>query len=454
MAPVHSDRDPIVAIATAAGRGAIGIVRVSGRGIEPIARDILGAEAFSRLRPRTALHTPFLDSQGHALDDGILLSFPGPASYTGEDVLEFQGHGGPTVLALVVSRCLEAGRGLGARLALPGEFTRRAFLNDRMDLAQAEAVADLIDAGSAQAARSALRSLQGEFSQACRAIAAEIIELRALVEATLDFPEEEIDFLRAAQARERLEGVRTRLESALHGARQGALLRDGLHVVLVGAPNVGKSSLLNALAREDVALVTEHPGTTRDRIERRIEIDGVGVDLVDTAGLRATRDPVEQLGIERTKDSARRADLVLEVLEDGTRAPALELETGSPRLLVRNKIDVGGSAPGAHDGAIFVSARTGAGLEALRAGILRAAGWEEGSSAETVFLARERHLAALREAGARVEAAIERAGEGAAALDLVAEELRLAAQALGTILAMPAADDLLGEIFGRFCIGK
>jgi tRNA modification GTPase len=457
IAAMHSDLDPIVAISTPPGRGAIGIVRISGSAIGPIAAGLLGDRTAASLAPRTATLARFLGLDGEPIDEGIALLFPGPASYTGETILELHGHGGPTVLRMVLARCLQAGAGLGARIAEPGEFTRRAFLNGRMDLAQAEGVADLIEAGSARAARSAMRSLRGEFSAACGRLAEELTSLRALVEATLDFPEEEIDFLRAADARERLARANAALRDTQDRARRGAVLREGLRVVLVGQPNVGKSSLLNALADEDVALVTEHPGTTRDRIERRIELAGVPLDIVDTAGLRQTEDPVERLGIERTMVAVRDADLILEIVDDAGPLPSPALRAGEgqgERVTVKNKIDLTGSLPGEHDGAIHVSALTGAGLDALRSRLLHIAGWENEAGGEDVFLARERHLHALARAGDHLERATLHADAGSASLELLAEELRLASQALGEISGMPAADDLLGLIFGRFCIGK
>ncbi|SPE32886.1 GTPase [Burkholderiales bacterium] len=461
-----SDLDPIVAIATAPGRGGIGIVRISGRNIQPILAGILGAEQAGRLQPRHALHARFLDADGGAIDTGLALLFPGPHSYTGETVLELQGHGGPVVLRMVLARCLQAGQSLGTRIAEPGEFTRRAFVNDRLDLAQAEAVADLIDAGTAAAARSALRSLHGEFSTAASALAAELTGLRALTEATLDFPEEEIDFLRAADAATRLERAATALEQVRRRARQGAMLREGLHVVLVGAPNVGKSSLLNALAGEDVAIVTEHPGTTRDRIERAVEVGGIALNIIDTAGLRATSDAIEGIGIERTLAAVESADLVLELRDDQhpgddlaerqwlERALEQRLAPGTARLTVHNKIDLTGAAPGEHGGRVYLSAQTGAGIDSLRSELLRVAGWDAGTSGETVFLARERHLQALARASDHLSQARAHAGAGAARLELFAEELRLAADALGEITGALSSDDLLGEIFGRFCIGK
>lgn len=454
---MSSKKDPIIAIATPPGRGGIGIVRASGENLGDILEGVLGADVARRLAPRRALKTSFLDAAGVPIDTGLALFFPAPNSYTGESVLELHGHGGPVVMRSLLERCLAAGRGAGARIAEPGEFTRRAYLNDRLDLAQAEAVADLIDAGTAAAARSALRSLDGEFSRMTSGLANELIELRALTEATLDFPEEEIDFLRAADAGARLDRVRAALQDVQRRARQGALLREGAQVVLAGAPNVGKSSLLNALAGEEVAIVTEHPGTTRDRIERRLEIQGVVFNVVDTAGLRETRDPIEGAGIERTRAAIAQADIVVRLLDDRSPEPVeagLLPPGGAAVLTVHNKIDLSGAPAGERDGGVFLSARTGAGLDALRAALLRASGWAEEVGAETVFLARERHLQALARAAECLEAAQGHGLAGTARLELFAEDLRLAADALAAITGAVSSDDLLGQIFARFCIGK
>jgi tRNA modification GTPase len=456
--PMNSDRDPIAAIATAPGRGGIGIVRLSGADLAPVVAGVLGGRA---LVPRHATFARFLDGAGGAIDEGIALLFAAPHSYTGETVLELQGHGGPVVMRLLLARCLELGRGIGLRLAEPGEFTRRAFLNDRLDLAQAEAVADLIDASTEAAARCATRSLTGEFSQAVHALVDALIELRTLVEATLDFPEEEIDFLEASDARGRLASIRAQLDDVLARSRQGALLRDGLHVVLVGSPNVGKSSLLNALAGEEVAIVTAVAGTTRDRIAQTIQVGGIPLAVIDTAGLRPTTDEVERIGIERTLAAVAQADVVLHLV-DAT-APAGDAEVlqqvqtrarrGVPLLTVANKIDLTGEPPAVRDARIALSAKTGAGLQGLRDELLRIAGWDS-STGESVFLARERHLQALQAARGHLEAAHEHAQQGNRALELLAEELRLAAQRLAEITGEFSADDLLGRIFARFCIGK
>jgi tRNA modification GTPase len=432
--------DTIAAIATPPGRGGIGVVRLSGPAVPEIARRILG-----RLpEPRRATVSAFRDAHGDPQDEGIALYFPAPQSYTGEHVLELQGHGGPIVVQSVLRACLDA----GARLAEPGEFTRRAFLEGKLDLAQAEAVADLIDASSREAARSALRSLGGEFSAAIGTLASGLIELRALTEAMLDFPEEEVDSVQRDDAAVRLDILQAQLAEVLAKSRQGSLLRSGVHVVLAGRPNVGKSSLLNRLAGEERAIVTPVAGTTRDALREAIQIDGVPLVLVDTAGLRVASDVVERLGIERTQQELQRADLVLVVREAGQADPApSDLPAGVPRIDVYNKSDL---APGfrAPEGALAVSAKTGEGLEALRQAILAAAGWC--STGESVFLARERHLRALEEA--RVH--LERARGQLARWELFAEELRLAQVALAGITGEFSADELLGEIFSRFCIGK
>jgi tRNA modification GTPase len=434
--------DTIAAVATPAGRGGIGIVRVSGPKVPDIAKTLLG-----RLpSPRRAHHGAFRNTQGEAVDEGIALYFRAPRSYTGEDILELQGHGGPVVMQAVLGAVLDA----GARLAEPGEYTRRAFLNERLDLAQAEAVADLIDAASREAARSAMRSLTGEFSEAVGALVGALTELRALTEAMLDFPEEDIDALHHADAESRLKQVRESLEAVVAKSRQGSLLRSGIHVVLAGRPNVGKSSLLNRLAGEERAIVTAVPGTTRDALREAIQIEGVPIMLVDTAGLRESRDEIERLGIARTRSEMDRADVVLVVLEAGRmEAPEESLPPGARAIRVINKIDLAPAAkPGKSGGEIRVSAKTGAGLDALRSAILEAAGWQ--ARGESVFLARERHLRALGRAQASLAAAAGRLNEW----ELFAEELRLAQDALGEITGQMTPDDLLGEIFSRFCIGK
>ena len=432
-------RDTIAAVATPAGRGGVGVVRVSGPAVPRIAAAVFGALP----EPRVAAFGVFRDRRGEPIDQGLALYFPAPHSYTGEAVLELHGHGGPIVMQALLAACIDA----GARLAEPGEFTRRAFLEGKLDLAQAEAVADLIDAASREAARSALRSLSGEFSAAIGALQAKLVELRALTEAMLDFPEEEVDALHREDAAVRLADVHQALEQVLAKSRQGSLLRTGIHVVLAGRPNVGKSSLLNRLAGEERAIVTPVAGTTRDALREPVQIEGVPLIVVDTAGLRESRDEIERLGIQRTQRELERADLVLAVFEAGHGGERLDLPAATARIDVYNKVDLapGFSAPA---GAIAVSAKTGEGLEALRRLILQAAGWS--SSGEPLFLARERHLRALEQAAQHLAAA---AGE-TRRWEFFAEELRLAHGALGRITGEFSADDLLGEIFSRFCIGK
>jgi len=445
-----SDTDVIAAIATASGRAGIGIVRLSGRNLRPLATQLLGAVP----PPRVATRAAFRGRGGEPLDDGIALFFPEPASYTGEDVLELQGHGGPVVLQLVLRRCVE----MGARLAEPGEFSRRAFLNDKLDLIQAEGVADLIDAATEAAARCALRSLRGEFSERIRALIRQLVELRVLVEATLDFPDEDLDPVDREDGRLRLTRLQEDLGRALALGRQGSVLRSGLQVVLAGQPNVGKSSLLNRLAGEDLAIVTEIPGTTRDAVRQTIQIEGVPMNIIDTAGLRDTDDPVEAIGVARAWEAIAQADAMLLVVDarEGVTAAdetiTRKLQGRLTPVTVFNKIDLSGDAPGAEEEndrwRIYLSAKTGAGIDNLRGTLLRLAGWQaEGGDA---FMARERHLVALE----RAAAALRRAGRGSARTELFAEELRLAQRELGAITGEVSADDLLGEIFARFCIGK
>lgn len=442
--------DTIAAVATAPGRGGIGVLRVSGGSLAAFAERLAG-----RLpAPRTAALTTFRGAGGEAIDQGILLYFPAPHSFTGEDVLELQGHGGPVVMRELLARCLE----LGARLAEPGEFTRRAFLNDKLDLAQAEAVADLIDAATAQAARSALRSLSGEFSRQVHDLVDQLVELRLLVEATLDFPDEEIDPVRDTDAVPRLERLRAALAELRRRARQGSLLRAGLTVVLAGLPNVGKSSLLNRLAGEERAIVTEVAGTTRDALRESIQVEGIPLHIIDTAGLRDTEDVVERVGIERTWREIERADVVLQIVDaragvtPADHAIAVRLPGGVERILVANKCDLAkepaGRAEERGQVQIRLSAKTGEGIGLLHDELLRVAGWR--GHGEDVILARERHLEALAETEGRLEAAAAEIGR----LELCAEELRLAQEALGRITGEFSADDLLGAIFSRFCIGK
>ena len=466
-----ADRNaPIAAIATAPGRGAVGIVRVSGRGLGALVRALCGRE----LQARQARYGPFVASDGRAIDHGLALFFPAPHSFTGEDVLELQAHGGPVVLQLLLARCLEAAAEIdaasgesrlpGLRVADPGEFTHRAFLNDKIDLSQAEAIADLIDASTEAAARSASRSLAGEFSREVHALRDALIHLRMLVEATLDFPEEEIDFLRQSDAQGQLDRLQARLVQVLARTRQGALLREGITVVIAGQPNAGKSSLLNALAGAELAIVTPIAGTTRDVVSQSIQIEGVPLHVVDTAGLRESEDPVEKIGIERAWERITGADAVL-FLHDLSRLGEVPYQTDDARIRatlaerlpaqvpvieVFNKQDL---APGAlPDGGLALSARTGEGLAALRARLLEVAGWQ--SAPEGVWLARERHVQALGRVGGHLQAAHDLLAAQASALDLMAEELRLGQNALGEITGEFTADDLLGVIFSKFCIGK
>ncbi|TFL14554.1 tRNA uridine-5-carboxymethylaminomethyl(34) synthesis GTPase MnmE [Pusillimonas caeni] len=493
-----SSHQPIAAIATAPGRGGIGVVRISGPDLSPIAKRLFDVP----LTPRHAHYLPFNDAQGLPIDAGIVLFFQAPHSYTGEDVLELQGHGGPAVLRRLLEHCLETGRQFGLRPAQPGEFTQRAFLNERLDLAQAEAVADLIDASSEAAARSAMASLSGAFSERVNALNDRIVHLRMLVEATLDFPEEEIDFLEKYQARDTLNDIRRQLAELVRQARQGMILREGLHVVLAGQPNVGKSSLLNALAGDEVAIVTPIAGTTRDRVVQQIHIEGVPLHIVDTAGLRETEDTVESIGIARSWAEIEKANVIIHLKD--ARDPAGELEEAikqrlparTPVLEVHNKIDLlkngasgqaaaeggvpraadGGAAPGKSEtsglqatepaeagsdersrselnvSVLAISAKTGIGLDELRRKLLDIAGWNPG--AESPWLARERHLIALRNAAEHLEAADEHASHADNVLDLFAEELRLAHEDLCAITGQFTSDDLLGEIFSSFCIGK
>ena len=458
MLPRH--QDPIVAVATASGRGAVGIVRASGRELA----GLILALCARPLEARRATYLPFCDGVGGAIDQGLAIHFPAPHSYTGEDVLELQAHGGPVVLQLLLARCLEAGAGIGLRLAEPGEFTERAFLNDKLDLAQAEAVSDLIEASTEAAARSAGRSLSGAFSAEINSLRDRLVELRTLVEATLDFPEEEIDFLEKANARSRLQAVTASVAAVLDRARQGALLREGITVVIAGQPNVGKSSLLNALAGAELAIVTPIAGTTRDKVSETIQIEGVPVHVIDTAGLRDSEDEVERIGISRSWSEIGAADAVL-FLHDLTRIGEPAYDAGEERIESRlppallqanrllhifNKADA--APPSVAKSGLVLSALTGEGLAALRHKLLELAGWHE--QPEGVFIARTRHVQALRRTGEHLQRAEALAARADAALDLLAEELLLAHDALGEITGAFTPDDLLGEIFSRFCIGK
>ncbi len=448
--------DTIVAIASAVGRSAIGIVRVSGPEVPRIAAQILG-----RLPPpRVAVRARFRDADGSGLDEGLALYFAAPASFTGEDVLELQGHGGQIVLELLVARLLQ----LGCRAARPGEFSERAFCNGKIDLAQAEAVADLIDAGTSAAARAAVRSLQGEFSERVRILQADLTQLRVYVEAAIDFPDEEIDFLGDAAHAARIAKLFAAFDALLAAAKQGALLREGLNVVIAGKPNAGKSSLLNRLVGDDVAIVTDQPGTTRDVLRHAIQIDGLPLHVIDTAGLRSAKDAVEAEGIRRATREIGRADRVLYLVDaaaaGAAAAPGLaeqlaSLPAGVPVTIVFNKIDLVGKAAGIDTAVaparVWLSARTGAGLELLRAHLKQVAGLVDGAGA--ALSARGRHIDALERARALAQAAADALGKRQS-LELFAEDLRLAQQALGEITGEFTSDDLLGEIFGSFCIGK
>lgn len=464
-------QDAIAAIATASGRGSVGIVRVSGRQLAPLIQAICGRP----LRPREATYLPFLDEAGIPIDQGLAIFFPAPHSFTGEDVLELQAHGGPVVLQLLLARCLSASRACNSvsssirlpalRMALPGEFTERAFLNDKIDLTQAEAIADLIDASTEAAAKSASRSLSGAFSDEIHRLRDALVHLRMLVEATLDFPEEEIDFLRKADAQGQLSRLHTMLDTVMQRTRQGALLREGVKVVIAGQPNAGKSSLLNALAGAELAIVTPVAGTTRDKVQQTIQIEGVPVHVIDTAGLRESIDEVEKIGIERAWDAIATADAIL-FLHDLTRLEAPEYMTddcviakllqsklppGVPVIDVWNKADAL-TIPIMQAGGLVLSAKTGLGLEALRFKLLEVAGWQPGT--EGIYSARERHVHALRRVQLHFLAASEHLALQAQSLDLLAEELRLGQNALSEITGEFSSDDLLGVIFSSFCIGK
>jgi len=459
---MNLDSSPIAAIATAPGRGGIGVVRASGKSLAPLIAALFPATA---LAPRHATYIPFQNADGSIIDQGIAIYFKGPHSYTGEDVLELQGHGGPVVLQMLLTRVLEAGAEAGLRLAEPGEFTRRAYMNDKLDLAQAEAVADLIDASTEAAAKSASQSLSGAFSKTIHTLVEQTTGLRMLVEATLDFPEEEIDFLEKSDARGQLAVIIDSLDKVFQQAAQGALLRDGLNVVLVGQPNVGKSSLLNALAGADVAIVTPIAGTTRDKVSETIQIEGIPLNIIDTAGIRSLDDGVdlvERIGIERTWGEVGKADVILHLL-DASQGPTRADEqivaafpSGVPVLRIWNKIDLSGhkSAVDRMEDAthVYLSAHEHVGIDLLRAELLRIAGWQQ--TGESLYLARERHLIALRSARNHLEQAAAHAAQNDQSLDLFAEELRLAQVHLSSITGKFSSDDLLGVIFSRFCIGK
>ena len=451
-------KDTIAAVATAQGRGGVGIVRVSGPLARMLAVNICGREPL----PRHAHYGPFEGEDQQILDQGLLLFFPGPNSFTGEDVVELQGHGGPVVLDMLLQRCL----GLGARLARPGEFSERAFLNDKLDLAQAEAIADLIEASSTQAARNALRSLQGEFSRRIHQLTEQLINLRIYVEAAIDFPEEEIDFLADGHVLKMLDALRAELQQVLREANQGALLRDGMTVVIAGRPNAGKSSLLNALAGRDAAIVTEVAGTTRDVLREHIHIDGMPLHIIDTAGLRATEDQVEKIGVARALNAINEADRILLVADATTPEaddpnalwPEFLAQRPDPKkvTLIKNKVDLSGEPVALEtcaDGhtTITLSAKNNHGLQLLREHLKACMGFSQ--TTENGFSARQRHLQALHKAEQSLDhgrAQLTATGAG----ELLAEDLRHAQQAVGEITGAFSSDDLLGRIFSSFCIGK
>lgn len=454
--------ETIAAIATPSGRGGVGIIRISGDAVPEIAEQILG----SLPSPRQATHRLFRDDKGETLDDGVALYFPAPHSFTGEHVLELQGHGGWIVLDMMLQRCYQ----LGARLAKPGEFSERAFLNDKLDLTQTEAIADLIDSGSEQAARSALRSLQGEFSDAINSLLVKMIEIRVYVEAALDFPEEEIDFLADKSVMLRLDAIKDELKHIKQKAKQGKLLRDGIHLVIVGKPNAGKSSLLNALAGNEAAIVTDVEGTTRDVLREAINLDGMPLHLIDTAGLRDSDDPVEKIGIERAWQEIEKADLILLLVDDSDTSGIdhnqiildqikSRLKTSLPLLTVHNKIDISGKQAGVFssdeksqvNNEVYISAKQKLGIDSLREELKHRMGYQQES--EDTFIARRRHLQALDEAQVFVDQAEMQLKEYNAG-ELMAEELRMAQNELGKITGKFTSDDLLGEIFSSFCIGK
>ena len=457
----HRHQDPIVAIATAPGRGAVGMVRVSGKDLGAV----IAAVCSKALQPRHATYLPFLDAAGQPIDKGLAIYFPAPHSYTGEEVLELQAHGGPVVLQLLLARCLQAMPQL--RVAQPGEFTERAFLNDKIDLAQAEAISDLIDASTETAARSAARSMSGEFSNTVNALLAQLIHLRMLVEATLDFPEEDIDFLQKADAQGQLSRLQTTLASVMHSASQGSILREGIKVVIAGQPNAGKSSLLNALAGAELAIVTPIAGTTRDKVMQLIQIDGVPLHVVDTAGLRDSLDEVEKIGIERAWAEIQSADAIL-FLHDLTQRDAtdyiaadaqiqqaidLKVSSKTPVIDVWNKADaVLADDTRVHGAGVLISAKTGQGLPDLRQRLLAVVGWQ--SAPEGLFMARERHVRALQNVETQLRKAAAQLSASGPALDLLAEDLRQAQLHLSEITGKFTPDDLLGEIFSKFCIGK
>lgn len=448
---------PIIAIATAPGKAGVGIIRISGQNLTGLIQSLFQ----KNLQPRQATLLPLRDKFGQLIDQVLALYFVAPASFTGEDILELQCHGGPHLLELVMQRCLELGKDIGLEIAEPGEFSLRAYLNNKIDLAQAEAIADLIGAQSEAAVRGAARSLQGSFSQDVNDLVEEITQLRILVESTLDFPEEEIEFLENAQARARLAAVQTKLQALQNGAKQGKILRDGIQLVLVGAPNVGKSSLLNILAGEEVAIVTPIAGTTRDRIKESIQIEGVPMHVIDTAGLRQTSDEVEAKGIERTWEAIRSADLVIFLSAPNVGSENSDLKDRvlsavppkCPILEVINKVDLLEGNPSLPiDGALGISAKTGDGVDALKQAILKRVGWA--GAQEGAIVSRRRHLDCIERAAEHIAKSEQFAANGNNSLELLAEELSLAQNHLGQITGKLLPDDLLGKIFSQFCIGK
>ncbi|HEC12369.1 MAG TPA: tRNA uridine-5-carboxymethylaminomethyl(34) synthesis GTPase MnmE [Acidiferrobacteraceae bacterium] len=449
----HKPIDTIAAVATPPGRGGVAIVRVSGPAVATIAEGVLGKLP----KPRYALLAEFFAGDGQPLDQGIALYFPAPRSFTGEDVLELQGHGGPVVMDLILARLVE----LGARLARPGEFSQRAFLNDKLDLAQAEAVADLIDSGSQAAARSALRSLQGAFSGRAQEVLAALIKLRSFVEAAIDFPEEEIDFLDDPVLTERCNNLKSLIEALLASTEQGCLLRNGMTLALVGRPNVGKSSLMNRLAQRDTAIVSATPGTTRDLLREQIQVDGLPLHIIDTAGLRHSEDEVEAQGVARAWAAMEEADRVLVVIDDDEHNDQAvddvlaELPQGVPYSIVLNKADLSGREIGIVENnghqEIALSAKTGDGMDLLVEHLKTCMGYQ--IPGDSTFIARRRHLDAIGRAHRHIHWAIAQLKDNKAG-ELMAEELRLAQQALNEITGEYSSDDLLGSIFSSFCVGK
>jgi tRNA modification GTPase len=445
---MEQNKETIAAQATPSGRGGVGIVRVSGEQARECAEKMLGHCP----RPRYAEYLPFHNLEGEVIDEGIALYFPGPNSFTGEDVLEFQAHGGP----VVIDRLLATVQRLGVRLARPGEFSERAFLNGKLDLAQAEAIADLIDAGSEQAARCALRSLQGEFSKRIHELVEGLTELRIYVESAIDFPEEEIDFLADGQVQSRLDGIQQALTAVEKSAQQGSLMKEGMTVVLAGQPNAGKSSLLNALAGQETAIVTEIAGTTRDILREQIHLDGMPLHIIDTAGLRESDDAVEQEGIRRAWQAIEQADRVLLLVDDATGVTSTDqkiidrLPHNLKTTVIRNKIDLSGGSAGVEEDAIRLCAKSGDGVDQLRGYLKQSMGYE--GEGEGTFMARRRHLDALARAGENLQRGQLLLAQGSG--ELLAEEMRLAQQSLGEITGEVSSDDLLGKIFTSFCIGK